>query len=86
MCKYLIPLSEGRKNRNLKYSMKLVGSPRVPLLLVGFNQPGGETLFSFVSGGNIAKSPASNAANPNVKFSSRPSACTIACNDFSLFF
>ena len=57
--------------------MKHVGRPRTLLVLPLFNHPGGATLFNFVSGGKIAKSPATNAANPNVKFSSLPSVCTI---------
>lgn len=54
--------------------MKLVGKPSKLLLLPLLNHPGGATLFNFVSGGNIAKSPANSTANPRVKFSSRLSA------------
>lgn len=74
----LMPRREGKKNRSRRYSMKLVGKPRSPLLLPLLNHPGGATLFNFVSGGNIAKSPASSTARPKVKFSSSLSAWTIA--------
>lgn len=77
---YLIPRREGRKNLSLRYSIKLVGRPRRPLLLPLLNHPGGATLFNLVSGGKIAKSPANNTARPRVKFSSRLSACTMAWN------
>lgn len=79
-CIYLTPRREGKKNLSLRYSIKLVGRPRSPLLLPLLNHPGGATLFNLVSGGKIAKSPANNTASPRVKFSSRLSACMIAWN------
>lgn len=81
---HLMPRRDGRKNRSRRYSMKLVGRPKRPLLLPLLNHPGGATLFNFVSDGNIAKSPASSTARPRVKFSSRFSAWTIAWKDLRI--